>query len=190
MRHTSLALLSPLAALVLMAGCASVPAPQDGAQPSVMLVDSLYFTNAMNDQPDVQRTVRSVAAGATDVAYFPMAQLKQCPKDAAACSWGVLNAQRTVSAARLTPDGVAVKLDVVVDIDRRQQVNRPDYAMAMAIPSDIPALQSKQNIKQDLLIAYGKPSRIELRHGIVYQVCAMRLNAARQPIDQCNITDY
>ena len=78
----------------------------------------------------------------------------------------------------------------MVDIDRRQSVNRPDYVMAMAIPSDIPALQSKQTIKQDLTVAFGKPSRIELRHGVVYQVCAMRLDAARQPLDQCNITDY
>ena len=189
MRHPISSLFSSLAIVLLATGCASVSAPPDN-QSAVMLVDSLYFTNAMNDQPDVQRTVRPLAAGTSDVAYFPMAQVKQCDKEGAACSWGVLNAQRTVHAPRAGADGVTLKLEVMVDIDRRQQVSRPDYAMAMAIPSDVAAIQSKQNIKQDLVVGYGKPSRIELRHGVVYQLCAMRLDAARQPIDQCNITDY
>ena len=180
--------LLPLFGLLAMAGCATV-APPASVQPAVMLVDSLYFTNAMDSRPDVQRTVRALVPG-KDVAHFPMAQIKQCDKDGAACSWGVLNAQRTVDMARVTPTGVALKVDVLVDIDRRQSVNRPDYVMAMAIPSDIPALQSKDTIKQDMVVEFGKPVRIELKYGVAYQLCAMRMDANRQPLDKCNITDY
>ena len=188
MRHTLFTAV-PLAAALALAGCASV-APPAAVQPAVMLVDSLYFTNAMDGKPDVQRTVRALNAAAPDIAYFPMAQVKECEKEGAQCSWGVLNAQRTVDSVRVTPTGVALKVDVLVDIDRRQQVNRPDYVMAMAIPSDIPALQAKQTIKQDMVVEFGKPTRVELKHGVVYQLCAMRMDAAREPIDKCNITDF
>ncbi len=186
--HQKISLVS-LAALLVLAGCAT-DGPKLPAQPAVMLVDSLYFTNAMDGKPDVQRTVRALTPGAADVAYFPMAQVKQCDKDGAACNWGVLNAQRTVDGARMTATGVALKVDVLVDIDRRQQVNRPDYALTMAIPSDVPALQAKLVVKQDMLVEFGKPVRVELKHGVAYQLCAMRMDAARKPIDKCNITDY
>ena len=86
MRQNVLTLLTPLIGMLVMAGCASVNPAQDPAQPSAMLVDSLYFTNAMNDQPDVQRTVRALAPAVRDVAYFPMAQVKQCDKDGAAAA--------------------------------------------------------------------------------------------------------
>lgn len=190
MRQNAQLTLLATAAMLFVGGCASVPPPHDPAHPAVMLVDSLYFTNAMDGKPDVQRTVRALAPAAVDVAFFPLAQVKQCDKEGAPCSWGVLNAKRSVEAPHYLPNGISLKVDVLVDIDRRQSVNRPDYAMSMAIPSDIPALTSKQTIKQDMVVEYGKPTRVELKHGIVYQLCAMRLDAARQPIDQCNITDY
>ena len=177
-------------ALFVLGGSASAPeqaAAPSAPPPKVSLVDSLSFTNAMSGQPDALNVARPLAANEAQTDYFPMAQLKQCETDVPQCRWGVVNAQRKVNQARIADGSVALQLEVTVDVDRRQKVDRPDYAMAMAIPSDIPVLQANRIVKQDVVLEYGKVMRIEFPFGMVYQVCAMRMDPAGLAIDQCDI---
>ncbi len=182
--------LLPAVALLAVAGCASIDTldPQRSGQ-AVSLVDSLSFTNAMSGQPDALYVARPLGGNASHTDYFPMAQLKQCGTDGGACRWGVMTAQRVLDKTRYLESGVALQVEVKVDVDRRQQVKRPDYAMAMAIPADVPALQAANTIKRDLVLDYGKVQRIEFPFGVVYHVCATRMDAARQPMDKCDLAE-
>ncbi len=59
----------------------------------------------------------------------------------------------------------------------------------MAIPADVPALQLKRTVKRDVVLEYGKVERIDVEHGISFELCALRLDAARKAVDTCAI-DY
>ena len=117
-----------------------------------------------------------------------MAQVKQCDKDGAACSWGVLKAQRSFGKARLVSGGVAVDFEVLVDVDRSQQVKNKDQEASMTIPANVSALQRKRLEKRTMVLEYGKVARIDFGYAIQYEVCALRLDAERKALDQCEIS--
>ncbi len=183
MRH--IALLSA-AVLLLAAGCKSVP---PAATPTVSIVNSLSFDNAMSGKRDGLRSAWPINQLAQTTEQFPLAQLKRCDKATGACSWGVLNARRTVGKVRTLPAGVALEVELVLDVERSQRAHGKEQNAAMAIPADVTALELKRTVKRELVLEYGKVQRIDAEHGISYELCALRLDAARNPIDKCPI-DY
>jgi hypothetical protein len=99
----------------------------------------------------------------------------------------VLSAQRTVDKVRYRPDGVTLDLDLLVDIDRRQQVRRADLDTALAIPGDVPVLVDQRRVQRTLALDYGKVEHIDIGYGIGYDICVERLNASRQPVERCAV---
>lgn len=187
MKHmNSLIACLPAAALLALAGCASAPPV---ATPAVSVVNSLAFTNAMTGKRDGLRSAWPMDQLAQTTEQFPLAQIKQCDKTTAACSWGVLRAKRTFGKVRSVPGGVALTYELVLDIERSQRAHGKVQNAGMTIPADVPALQLKRTVKHDVTLEYGKVQRIELDHGISFELCALRLNAERKPVDQCGI-DY
>ncbi len=179
----------PAAALLAIAGCTSVP---PAAGPAVSIVNSLSFDNAMSGKRDGVRTAWPMAQLAQTTEQFPLAQVKQCAKTGkpdAPCSWGVLNARRTIGKVRALPTGVALEVELVLDLERSQRVHGKAHNAAMTIPADVPALQLKRTVKRDVVLEYGKVERIDVEHGISFALCALRLDAARKAIDTCAI-DY
>ncbi len=170
----------------LTAGCASVP-PAD--TPAVSIVNSISFSNAMSGKRDGLRSAWPMDQLAQTTERFPLAQIKQCDKAGAACSWGVLSARRTFGKVRPGPAGVALAYELVLDVDRSQRVHGKEQNVAMTIPADVPALQLKRTIAREVVLEYGKVQRIDIDHGISFELCALRLDAARQPLDKCEI-DY
>lgn len=175
----------PAAALLVLAGCASVP---PAGAPTVSIVNSLSFTNALSGKRDGLRSAWPMHQLAQTTEKFPLAQIKQCDP-AGVCSWGVLSAKRTFGQVRSLPDGVALAVELVVDVERSQRAHGNGQNAAMTIPADVAALQLKRSVKRDLVLEFGKVERIELEHGISYALCALRLDAERQPLDTCAI-DY
>jgi hypothetical protein len=175
--------LLPLSAAVLLAlaGCAS--APQEAP---VSLINSLSFDNALSGKRDGLRSAWPLDKLAQSTEHFPLAQVKQCDS-AGLCSWGVLDARRRFGAVRRVEGGVAVELDLMVDVDRSQQVARAEQNGGMTIPADVGALKAKRAIKREVVLPYGKVERIELDYGIRFELCAFRLDAARKPVEQCDI---
>jgi hypothetical protein len=172
------------AALLAVAGCTSVP---PAASPTVSVVNSLSFANAMSGKRDGLRTAWPLHQLAQTTEQFPLAQIKQCEQ--AVCSWGVLNARRTFGQVRAGPTGVALTYELVLDVDRSQRAHGKAQNAAMTIPADVAALQLKRTIKREVVLEFGKVQRIEIDHGISYALCALRLDAERKPIDTCPI-DY
>ena len=170
----------------LMAGCTSVP-PADA--PAVSIVNSISFSNAMSGKRDGLRSAWPMDQLAQTTERFPLAQIKQCDKAGAACSWGVLSASRTFGKVRPVAAGVALSFQLVLDVDRSHRAHGKDLNAAMTIPADVPALQLKRTIAREVVLEYGKVQRIEVDHGISFELCALRLDAARQPLDKCEI-DY
>ena len=174
------------AALLAIAGCSSVP---PAAAPTVSVVNSLSFANAMSGKRDGLRSAWPMHQLAQTTEQFPLAQIKQCDQAGAACSWGVLNAKRTFGRVRAVPAGVALAYELVLDVDRSQRAHGKLQNAAMTIPADVGALALKRTVKREVVLEYGKVQRVELEHGISYELCALRLDAERKPIDTCAI-DY
>lgn len=178
-----------VAVLLSLAGCASRPGPNDPArsQQTVTLVNSLTWTNAMSGKPDGLRSAWPLAELERHTERFPLAQVKRCDEALGTCSWGVLRAQRTLGKPAYVPGGVALELEVMVDVDRTQEVRRPEQNVAMTIPADVSALRARRDVKQALVLEYGKVHHIDFDFGIGFDVCLLRLDAARQPVDKCEI---
>jgi hypothetical protein len=173
-------------ALALMSGCISAP-PAD--TPAVSIVSSLSFSNAMSGKRDGLRSAWPMDQLSQTTERYPLAQIKQCDKAGAACSWGVLSARRTFGKVRPVAAGVALSYELVLDVDRSHRVHGKEQNAAMTIPADVPALQLKRTIAREVVLEYGKVQRIEIEHGISFELCALRLDAARRPLDKCEI-DY
>jgi hypothetical protein len=169
------------AAIVLLAGCASTP-----PDAPVSLINSLSYTNPMSGMRDGLRSAWPLTSLSHARENFPLAQVRQCDL-AGVCSWGVLSAHRSFGKVRPIEGGVAVELDLEVDVDRSQAVNRAEQAGAMSIPADVGALQAKRRVQREVVLPFGKVERIDLDYGIRFELCAFRLDAARQPMEQCEI---
>jgi len=169
------------AAAFALAGCATVP-----PDAPVSLINSLSFVNPMSGMRDGLRSAWPLGSLSHAREHFPLAQVRQCDL-AGLCSWGVLSAHRRFGKVRQTESGVVVELDLDVDVDRSQTAARPEQNAAMTIPPDVGALQAKRHVERELVLPYGHIERIDLDYGIRFELCAFRLDAARQPVEQCAI---
>lgn len=177
------ALLISLCALV--SACSSTPAPAPG-EPAVTVVNRLSWTNPVDGKRDGSRTawpLHTLAASHTE--RFPLSQVKQCAGQS--CSWGVVKAVRTLSKAQGDAAGVTLALDLTVMVARRQEAHTGGEQAAMAIPSDVEALQSQRTLQQPVRLEYGKVTRFAFDHGIAYDLCAQRIDAAGKPLEACPV---
>ena len=185
-RPTCLACATSLFAALLLIGCATAPRV---VPPGISLVNALTFDNALSGKRDGLRSAWPLAQVAQSTEQFPLAQLKRCKAGAARCSWGVLRSARTFGKVRVLPSGVALEVEVVVDVERSQRAHGGAQNAAMTIPADVDALVLQRTVRRELMLEYGKVQRIDFDHGISYALCAQRLDAARQPLENCPI-DY
>ncbi len=176
------------AALLAMAGCAASPALHDPARTghTVSLVNNLSWSNAVSGKPDALRTAWPLASLTQHTEQFPLAQVKQCDATGV-CKWGVLKAVRTLSAPRFVAGGVALDLELSIDVGRARDALQGGETVAMVIPADVPALEGKRTVRRPVVLHYGQVERIGLGFGIAYELCAQRLNAAGDPVDVCDI---
>ena len=183
MRHST-----PLAALALLAlaACASVV---PDTPTTVSVVNSLSFDNAVSGKRDGLRSAWPAATLGGTTEQFPMAQIRHCDA-AGACSWGVLKAQRSFGKVREMPRGVALDVDVVVELDRSLHTKDKGLDATLTIPADVGAIKGKLVETRSVVLEYGKVTRIDFKYGISYELCALRLDAARQPMDTCDIAYF
>lgn len=196
MKHRPFSIALTAAAPLLLAGCALMRSPYDPArnQQTVSVINSLSWTNPMTGKRDGVRTSWPLAQLAGHEEVFPLAQLRQCaeqpnatPAVPSGCAWGVLAAERRIGRYRYEPGGVGLDLTLAIDIDRRQEMRRMDLKTAMTIPADMPALKYKKKLHQSMNLAYGQVQQIQLGHGLRFDICARRLDAAGRALDQCDI---
>jgi hypothetical protein len=177
----------PAAALLALAACASEP---PSPAPAVSIVNSLTFDHALSGKRDGVRTAWPMEQLAQSTELFPLAQIKRCASGGASgCQWGVLKVSRTMGEVLASPQGVTLDVELVLDVDRSQTGHGSLQDAAMTVPADVGALQLKRVIRQRVVLEYGKVQQIAAEHGIGYALCAQRLDAARQPLEQCPI-DY
>ena len=172
-------------ALLALAGCATDRADM----PSASLVNSLSFDNAMTGKRDGLRSAWPVDKLARSTEQFPMAQVKQC-NAAGMCSWGVLKAHRSFGKVEPVPGGMRVELEVTIDVNRSHSAAQGGEQAAMVIPSNVSALQARRTEKRTMVLEYGKVTRLDLNYGIGYDLCVLRLDAARTPLDKCEIAYF
>ncbi len=173
------------AALLTLAGCAT----DRPAMPAVSLINSLSFDNAMTGKRDGLRSAWPADTLSRSTEQFPMAQLKQC-NAAGACSWGVLKAHRSFGKVEPVPGGLRVELEVAIDVNRSHSTAQGGEQAAMSIPANVSALQTRRSEKRSMVLEYGKVMHIDMNYGIRYTVCALRLDAARAPLDKCEIAYF
>jgi hypothetical protein len=87
----------------------------------------------------------------------------------------------------VAPDGVSFDLVLQVDIDRRQEMHKPEFNTAMAIPGDVAALRSNKELRRKLTLRYGKIEHIDFDYGVAFDVCVLRYDAAGHALDACDI---
>lgn len=188
----------PALALLALAGCAGTGASTSTStsptvsasavrDPSatVSIVNSLSFDNAMSGKRDGLRSAWPAATLARSTELFPIAQIKQCDKGA--CSWGVLKAQRSFGKVQPVAGGVLVDVQVTIDVDRSQHAKGKDQDATLTIPADVIALKTASAQSRSAVLKYGEVTRIDFAYGIRYELCALRLDAARQPLDKCEV---
>lgn len=180
---------TPLAAIALLALAACASGVPD-TPTTLSVVNSLSFDNAVSGKRDGLRSAWPAATLGGTTEQFPMAQIKQCDPGGAACSWGVLKAQRTFGKVRQVPEGVAVDVEVVVELDRSLHAKDKGLDATLTIPADVGAIKGKLIETRSVVLAYGKVTRIDFKYGISYELCALRLDAARQPLDTCEIAYF
>lgn len=179
-----------LAALV--AGCASQGAPtvtpKEIAQEEqyVSIVNSLTWTNPMTGKRDGLRSSWPLKGLKGQDEQFPLAQVREC-NPAGACTWGVMLAHRKLNEFTYVDGGVTVDLTLGLNIDRRQEVKRPDYQAAMAIPSDVAVIRVVRELVRKLDLKYGKVQHVDADYGVRLDVCVLRYDAAGQALDVCDI---
>jgi hypothetical protein len=171
------------ATLLVLAGCASTP--QDTTPASI--VNVLSFDNAMSGKRDAIQTNAPVESLANSSASIGLGQIKQCGAPGTPCQWGILKAKRSFGKVSKVPNGVAVEVDVMVDVNRTHKAEGSDR-IAMAIPSHVSALQATQSQKRTMVLPYGQVHRMDFKYGVGYELCAVRLDAKREPLDKCATT--
>lgn len=180
----------PLSA-VLLSGCTLMRSPHDPARDkqTVSVVNAMTWTNPLSGKRDGIRTSWPLEELANHEEVFPLAQIKHCGPGAeqAACAWGVLSASRNITRFAYLPGGVSLDLGLLVDVHRRQQDRRRNHHTAMAIPADVAALSYRKAVQQAVNLPYGKVYRIEFDYGLRFDICARRLDASGQALDQCDI---
>lgn len=178
-----------LAAIVLLtlAACAQV-VPDTPV--TVSVVNSLSFDNGVSGKRDGLRSAWPAATLGGSSEQFPMAQIKQCDAAGAACSWGVLKARRSFGKVRQVPQGLAVDVEVVVELDRSLHDRNLGLDTALSIPADVPAIKGKLVESRSVVLGYGKVTRIDFKYGISYELCALRLDDKRQPLDTCDVAYF
>lgn len=176
---------SYLIAVLALCGCAVQHDPARRQQ-AASLVDSLSWIDAVSGMRDAHRGVWPVDKLGTHTERFPLFQVKRC--DAAGlCSWGVVDARRTLSGARYVEGGVALDVEVTLNIDRRHESSLKGEKIVVAIPSDVAALQDKRTQKKALVLQYGKVERVVISDGVSYDLCVQRFDASRKPVEECPI---
>lgn len=189
MKNRTLALAIGAIAACALSACALFPSEHDPVRGKeyVSMVNSLTWINPLTGKRDGLRSSWPLKAqkGADEV--FPLAQIKHCAADGAACAWGVMSAHRTLRRYAYVPEGVALELGLFLDIDRRQEIERGSFKAAMAIPSDVAALRWRKDELRALNLKYGKVERIEFEHGVRFEVCVLRYDAAGRALDICDI---
>ncbi len=180
--------LAAIAAALFLSGCGLLQSPHDPSRQGqyVTVVNSLEWNNPLSGKRDAVRTAWPAGALNHHREWFPLAQLKQCDA-AGVCAWGVLNANRTLSARDYQPGAIVLKLEVQADIARQQEVHRAGYDALLRIPSDVPALEARKATSEELTMAYGKLHVVDLGHGVNLRVCAARHQADGKALDQCAI---
>ena len=179
--------------LMALAGCAgsgtstNTSATSATSATTVSVINSLSFDNAMTGKRDGLRSAWPAATLARSKEQFPIAQIKHCDKGAPACSWGVLKAHRSFGKVQPVADGVMIEVEVVVDVDRSQHAKGKDQDATLTIPADVVALKATSTQSRSMLLKYGEVTRIDFKYGISYELCALRLDAARQPVDNCEV---
>jgi hypothetical protein len=172
-----------LAALVALGGCAGVG---PGAGTTVSVVNNLSFDNAMTGKRDGLRSAWPATALAGSSEQFPMAQIKQC-EPGGACSWGVLKAHRRFGKVQPVADGVMVEVEVALEVDRSLRAKGRDLDATLTIPADVGALQANMRQTRSMTLKYGEVARMDFKYGISYELCALRIDAARLPVDRCEV---
>ena len=171
------------AALLALASCAS---PRPDAPPGVSVINSLSFDNAVSGKRDGLRSAWPADKLGRSVEHFPMGQVKVC--DAAGeCKWGVLKARRSFGKVEQLPGGLAVELDVAVDVARSHSAVTGSDQAAVQIPASVGALQAKSVQTRSMVLEYGKVVRVDFPYGISYELCAFRMDGAGQPMEKCEI---
>lgn len=195
MIHRVLTRVRPLTVLGLAAGlaaCAGQPShppdPNDpaGQQQYVSIVNSLNWTNALSGKRDGARSSWPVGQAAEHEEIFPLAQLKQC-KGEGACAWGVMSARRSYGPVHYVPGGLTVEVVLHVDVNRRQEMHKPEFNTAMAIPGDVAGLRYTKDVRRVLTLHYGKIEHIDFDYGVGFDVCPLRYDAAGHALDACDI---
>ena len=187
-----LSLYLPALGLAALAGCAGggagtgVGGSAAGAT-TVSVINSLSFDNAMTGKRVGLRSAWPAATLARSKEQFPIAQIKHCEKGAPACGWGVLKAHRSFGKVQPVEGGVLVDVEVVVDVERSQHAKGKDQDATLTIPADVIALKAASAQSRSMVLKYGEVTRIDFNYGISYELCALRLDAARQPIDKCEV---
>ncbi|MBB3121020.1 hypothetical protein [Pseudoduganella violacea] len=179
----------PLSA-ILLSGCSLMRSPHDPARDkqTVSVVNAMTWTNPLSGKRDGVRTSWPLEELANHEEVFPLAQIKHCPLGAQAdCNWGVLSASRSTTRFGYLPGGITLDLGLLVDVHRRQQDRRRNHHTAMAIPADVGALSYRKSLQQAISLPYGKVYRIEFEYGLRFDICARRLDAHGQALDQCDI---
>lgn len=175
------------AASLALSACAGMgAAPGLPAGQTVSLVNSLNWVNPVDGKRDGVRTSWPLKDSRLADEFFPLAQLKQCDSKGQ-CAFGVMRAQRSVPGFVYAEGGVNVTFTLDIDVARRQAARQGETQTAMAIPKDVPALSSRQDIKRTFGLKYGKVEQVELEHGVRYQLCAQRHDTSGKAIDVCDI---
>ena len=185
MNRRSLA--SAMCIALSLSACATDPNDPLKDQQYVAVINSLSWNNPLTGKRDGSRTSWPAKTLQGQDEAFPLAQIRKCDAAGAACSWGVMRAQRSVSRVAYTAAGVNLDLVLAIDIERRQEVRGADFHTAMAIPADVPALQYKKELRQSFMLVYGRVQHIELDHGLSFDLCALRYDAAGRALDVCEI---
>ena len=189
MKNRTLSLAVGTMAACALSACALLPSEHDPVKNKeyVSMVNSLTWINPMTGKRDGLRSSWQLKAQKGEDEVFPLAQIKQCAADGTSCAWGVMSAHRTLRRFAYAPDGVALDLGLYFDIDRRQEIHRGSFNAAMAIPSDVAALRWRKDELRTLNLKYGKVERIEFEHGVRFEVCVLRYDAAGRALDICEI---
>lgn len=127
--------------------------------------------------------------GMTYLSVGPLMGVRECNVEMTHCALGV--AKLTSHTTLLSADnaGATIKVDLVFDLDRKQEITSTNSVSSDSIPDDIPVLTDAGTFTKIVRIPFGEMRRVSFSHGIDFNICALPANpkTLMPDDDRCNI---
>lgn len=114
--------------------------------------------------------------------------VRKCDRARTACTDGIAKVTGQITVEDVKGNEATISVSLTYDLGRRQVISSPGQFASREIPADIPALNGNSHYAKIAIVPFGQMRRVELDHGVNFDICVLPINQYLQPIDdRCSV---